>query len=659
MLNPVRRLMRRFRPTRNAILHDNTGGTASEPGEAKVPKNSSIPPTPTNTSAKAAKRTRLFPPPDSTTEEGPPSIVFHKPISASDLVVNYMDEEEVPEIIERNEGVEARWLKKHAFRGFQRCLCAHRKVLCFCYRLPGTRRRASAINRLPIEILDMILAEALPPNWLLDPSLKCGPDSAWCHAMTMKRSLSLVCKYWYSAMVKFFYRDIAIRRAPQLFCLAQTLARCPDFGNDVHSFTMMCYVLKEDTELVTNALSDIWKKCPKLKQVAQLSPLELPFPYPLPALPVTVERLDIGQFESPELIANLLSKHCSQLRELSVPGLDSELLDLPFAFPHLETLHVLRWNIAGSQLSKFGTQWSMPKLRNLRFAARQFQIPTYDLILRHHGRNLEYLEFPNIYTHQHIRSGGYLEDYQPLLQLCGKLKHVVLPMHHFLGSIPPPHARLSPPEEYLRGIERVDIWHTDIHKEHWFPWESTLGPYNWPFITGKFGDCRQFRFIDVALAAIVEGIPRLIDTDIRGRWSCWGMEILQQHEDSGRGQPRRLALKLGDFPLINEWGNTYFGKLETHAVVRDQEAWNKLGRVRRAEKEVDGPGPLRRGGTVQRFNSLPPVPNDPEDTIPGPYEYTSAEKLAERLKDETDDEDEGELVEEYVADLNDEFYQRT
>jgi len=92
----------------------------------------------------------------------------------------------------------------------------------------------------------MIFKEALPLEWMLDPSLNCGPNSAWCSSMAMKLSLTMVCKHWSSVslrflrnrnsathnrsqvMIKFLYRDIVIRRTPQLFALADTIAKKPE-----------------------------------------------------------------------------------------------------------------------------------------------------------------------------------------------------------------------------------------------------------------------------------------------------------------------------------------------------------------------------------------------------------------------------------------------
>ncbi|KAJ7054640.1 hypothetical protein C8F01DRAFT_191125 [Mycena amicta] len=138
---------------------------------------------------------------------------------------------------------------------------------------------------------------------MFDPSLHCGPNSSWCNTMAMKLSLTLVCKHWSSVMVKFLYRDIIIHRAPQRFRLREII---PDLGKYVCSFKIQCYVQKQDTELTTDMLANIWAKCPKLAKVARLLPFKVPFPYALPTLPASITSLTIGYGETTDFVSSLL-----------------------------------------------------------------------------------------------------------------------------------------------------------------------------------------------------------------------------------------------------------------------------------------------------------------------------------------------------------------
>ncbi|KAJ7054760.1 hypothetical protein C8F01DRAFT_1162849 [Mycena amicta] len=495
----------------------------------------------------------------------------------------------------------------------------------------------------------MIFASALPLEWMLDPSLHCGPNSAWCYAMAMKRSLTLVCKHWSSVMVKFLYRDIVIRRTPQLFRLAETIATNPNLGKDVRNFKIQCYVQKQDAELVTEALANIWAKCPKLAKVSRLLPFEVPVRYTLPMPPASVTSLTIGPGETADFVSNLLQASCGQLHELSLPATDSAEYDLPLDFPKLKNLHVAFDRKRGEDnshlpsISTFATKWSMPELKRLRITTTMdydchFVHRDYAHLLRYHGKRLEYLEFPNLHSHWIILRDDILDDYEPHLRRCENLKHVVLPMHHVLHSVPTSMSG-DRVQEYLHGIVRVDIWHTDIHDEQQQPWLADVATAGWPFSLRKFGNCPEFRYIDVALATHVEGIAQLIGPDERGTWSCPGMELSQDHEDG------LLRLKLADLPAVNHWESSYFGEMESHAVARDQ-----------VEDVLDDDDlTLLRADGMNDGRPLPVV--DTDDLVLGELEYYRPSKWETFLEDETDDEDTSDLVSENLGDL-DEFYER-
>ena len=98
----------------------------------------------------------------------------------------------------------------------------------------------------------------------------------------------------------------------------------------------------------------------------------------------------------------------------------------------------------------------------------------------------------------------------------------------------------------------------------------------------------RFRYIDVALGSLPDSIARIVDRTERKTWSCRGAVVSQQREEEGF-----ITLKLLDFPLVNDWGDTFFGRMETHAVVRDENpspgvAEDKLDEIRGRRLERAG-----------------------------------------------------------------------
>ncbi|KAG0696043.1 hypothetical protein DFH29DRAFT_242020 [Suillus ampliporus] len=69
-------------------------------------------------------------------------------------------------------------------------------------------RKPLSFKQSPPAILLEILEYALPPTVFLDPSLACGPFSAWRPAQRVKKSIVLVCKFWREIGTVLLYREI-------------------------------------------------------------------------------------------------------------------------------------------------------------------------------------------------------------------------------------------------------------------------------------------------------------------------------------------------------------------------------------------------------------------------------------------------------------------
>ncbi|KAJ7910484.1 hypothetical protein B0H13DRAFT_2012194, partial [Mycena leptocephala] len=201
----------------------------------------------------------------------------------------------------------------------------------------------------------------IPPDALLDPSLSCGPYSAWCNSMVTKRSLVLVSKAWYEAGIDLLYRSIFIRRVIAIETLLATLTDNPRLGSFVRNLTIMCFVPRIYRAAIHPDLTQILNFCPTVKIFNHLPPFPPPKPFPFPALPSTVTSLKLSIHDTLSAIYGTLQQCCAQLEDLSVHSHDDEMFDAPkLSFPRLHTLHL---TLTGStSVQSFSTEWDMPRL---------------------------------------------------------------------------------------------------------------------------------------------------------------------------------------------------------------------------------------------------------------------------------------------------------
>ncbi|KAJ7618139.1 hypothetical protein DFH06DRAFT_1364068 [Mycena polygramma] len=161
---------------------------------------------------------------------------------------------------------------------------------------------------VPPEILQVIFSHVLPPEDMHNPSLHCGPASAWCGAMVTKRVLVLVSKAWYLVGITFLYKDINIRRVTAVAALLETLSTNPRLGEFVRSIDLLAYVPPAYCDDVLSDMEDILELCPAVTSVNQSHPFILPHKGPgddgtefdvldrilVPDLPATVTSLTLG-----------------------------------------------------------------------------------------------------------------------------------------------------------------------------------------------------------------------------------------------------------------------------------------------------------------------------------------------------------------------------
>ena len=87
----------------------------------------------------------------------------------------------------------------------------------------------------------MIFLRVLPPSFLLDSSLYAGPDSPWCEALRMKKSIVQVCNSWCQIGSELLYEEISIRRVGQISALLRTLDANNGIGDMIKTFEISCF----------------------------------------------------------------------------------------------------------------------------------------------------------------------------------------------------------------------------------------------------------------------------------------------------------------------------------------------------------------------------------------------------------------------------------
>ncbi|KAJ7653087.1 hypothetical protein DFH06DRAFT_525726 [Mycena polygramma] len=258
--------------------------------------------------------------------------------------------------IEDDEATAQKWMENNVF------CCKHSKAgFCYC----GTEPTAP-MPRLPLELLHEICDMTIPPHYMLNASLSCGPNSPWCSSMVTKRSLVLVSRAWYEAGIDLMYRSIFIRRLPAAKALLATLTANLSLGALIRNITVTCYVPRNFRATTRRNLTQILKFCPALTSFSHLPPFSSPTPFPFPALPTTLTSLKFSSYEKFHAVYDTLQQFCPQLEELSLYPKDDEVFDsLELTFPRLCALCLTLTDDVAVQ--KFNMKWHMPMLSRLTF----------------------------------------------------------------------------------------------------------------------------------------------------------------------------------------------------------------------------------------------------------------------------------------------------
>ncbi|KAJ7141687.1 hypothetical protein C8R43DRAFT_586760 [Mycena crocata] len=518
----------------------------------------------------------------------------------------------------------------------------------------------SAACALPLEVLHEIFDIVIPPEYMLNNSLHCGPNSAWCQAMVTKRALTSVCNSWYLAGVHFLYRHISLRRVTDVKALLRTLSAKPELGPLVRTIEFICYVPDDYRHDIDPDMTRILELCPSVTAVHELVPFLCviggvygnPSHHRFPALPSTITSLKFGQDES--ISPGFLSAYSDRLEELWIYAYDDERFDgVEMLFSKLHTLHV---TFHGRVKTKtFASKWQMPQLKRMTFRIDTQTSPkgdqlaeSYKRILALHGATLGYLAFPGFYSAT-TRHEQEEKAFGEIIALCPVLEHLVVPGHCFVS-----------PTDYFPTVKYLDIWRSDLHTELPMPHTTHTRILVHDAVATVFLNLCNVRLIDTALIPIMGDVPSVFDRDLHDSWSMVypGLSVRQDRQILDTNDrvvcyepPRRVPggwpmpeeeelvparpptpehatpvsiIQLTDIHVVkHQWSSTDFGTREIESVLRDQEKFKEY------TSSKDNAAIIERRQQIRRR---------PRRTINSDYGILIA--VAVKMEDDTEPEDE-------------------
>ncbi|CAA7262247.1 unnamed protein product [Cyclocybe aegerita] len=293
---------------------------------------------------------------------------------------------------------------------------------------------SSFTPELPQEIWYCIFQRAIPPSWLLDPSLSLGPDAPWSVALRLKKNIVTVCKSWYSAGLPFLYEDVCIRRLSQFenLFLAFRNTRM-QIGSLVKTVNILCYIPTAISTTFATYLGTIFSLCPRLHSFAYSSPTPIDEHAVNQILLKSITHLDLSRLPSQYSLIRLLAGVSATLRSLNlqIPSTPQELaVQTKVVLPSLSSLFLVQSPIPdeGAGLRFLTQHLDLPSLSRctLDFSYQLFghqgraaEAVVEFLIQR--GGNLIFLNIAYSYSNlsYHLL---------PLHLYCPLLEHFVMPV---------------------------------------------------------------------------------------------------------------------------------------------------------------------------------------------------------------------------------------
>lgn len=362
--------------------------------------------------------------------------------------------------------------------------------------MPSVTQQAIRPDKLPHEILLVILEATRAPRYQLDPSVTAchGSNSAWLAELRFRKALILVCKWWSGLATELFYEDIVLRRMGQIIALADTLTA--NHGTQRNLAVLVksirldtCIILGPCADAVRDALSSILSLCVALRTFEYHTAKDFaiaPAPPPGDASGVfnptwfVDDRVEAFQLAFQERVSMLTvldlatplsHKQVAHLHRLlaiascletlkvgrvqRVEGEGDHFDSLPVL--HLPKLKELYIPVDDVRFVAFvSTMWVMPGLRRLTTLGAQSSIP--HALLAAHGALL-------VYLHLYPESCVYpwdveprKEDYERVLQLCPAVEHLALVLPLRAMFLDTPTLSISAICALSPALRYLDVW---------------------------------------------------------------------------------------------------------------------------------------------------------------------------------------------------------
>ncbi|KAL0956791.1 hypothetical protein HGRIS_002910 [Hohenbuehelia grisea] len=421
------------------------------------------------------------------------------------------------------------------------------------------RRNGEHVQRLPHEILRIILQYSIPPDFLLDHSLTGGPRSPWCLAMSQKRAIVSVCKDWNQVGVEFLYDHVVLRRMLQceafLNILREGSPRSLNLAGLVTKLTLHCFVPPAATGRFNFGLFTIFENCPRISRVSITLPHVMCWDVKL-YWTSKITHLELGRdvdlFAQPKCLA-AVAEHlvslafCLPATPISAPPSASLI------FAHLEALRCKTVITTASApglrvLAHIEKKWIMPQLQRLEIAwdypidikpelSSRLSQATASLC-RAHGSHLHTLSVHPILPYPKIATGSVPDgqDIRRILSSCPALEHLVLSAK---PEVKLAHAKLK----------WIDIWSVDVaNPDRSASLKIEIGKKSLPSL-------QRVRILDYALCTLPEVAmtlsPELFSTDVAYRYEYPGVAV----QYANQVLQRMDAIRCAQLPskAFNRW----------------------------------------------------------------------------------------------------------
>ncbi|EMD41436.1 hypothetical protein CERSUDRAFT_90001 [Gelatoporia subvermispora B] len=316
---------------------------------------------------------------------------------------------------------------------------------------------SSTISSLPVELLQLIFAFAVPPSAYLDWSLCAQQHSPWLLTLRLKKRLIRVCKLWRLLATSMLYEEVALRRAGQILALARTIRDDAEIASLIRTITLECYIPLSLLKLATDDLMFILEQSRKLNAVTVTSSYLSSSPE---ITSLALEKIITNAASRLRSFCCVIHNHSAQFTgpyQLSLNSLQNIVsltvftdifrLSPGLEFHNLEDLNI----VVGAQNNLHPLlSWAMPRLTALGlFEAHDSPPPCFDKVLQMHGTKLRTMTFRYIFISRSYN--GTRKQYLALTQLCPSLEHLIIDMK---GSC---EVLIDQPID-LKASLRIDMW---------------------------------------------------------------------------------------------------------------------------------------------------------------------------------------------------------